>query len=114
MTLSKNQFVAIRVTPEIVKSLDEVASQRGISRSALIRDLLANCHSFYRFIESERIRQRTDRIVLDGNLSQWVLKNLPEGMTPDVVHFLGEVMRHVAQEMIAKREGEAGEKPASE
>ncbi len=112
--MSKNQFVAIRVTPEIVKSLDGVASQRGISRSALIRDLLANCHSFYRFIESERIRQRTDRIVLDGNLSHWVLKNLPEGMTPDVVHFLGEVMHHVAQEMIDGREGVASEKLASE
>ncbi len=112
--MSKNQFVAIRVTSEIVKSLDEVASQQGISRSALIRDLLANCNSFYRFIESERIRQRTDRIVLDGNLSEWVLKHLPEGMTPDVVNFLGEVMHHVAEEMTAKRAGEAGEKLASE
>lgn len=113
MALSKNQFIAVRVTPDIVKSLDEVAAHRGISRSTLIRELLAHCHSFYHFLESEKARQQTDRIILDGNLSQWILKNMPESMTPDWVHFLGEVMHHVAEEMVTKERGEGDEQSAN-
>jgi len=105
--MARNPFIAVRVPPKVVRSLDEVAAQRGISRSMLIRELLANCHSFYRFIESERARQQTDRIILNGNLSQWILENMPENMTPDWVHFIGEVMHHVAEEMVTQKK--AGE-----
>lgn len=107
--MGKNPFIAIRVPPEIVESLDEVATQRGISRSTLIRELLANCHSFYNFLESERAKQQSDRIILDGNLSEWILNNMPESMTPDWVHFLGEVMHHVAEKMVAQEKGEGDE-----
>src|SRR4030042_4608153 len=105
--MATNPFIAIRLPPEIIKSLDEVAAQRSITRPALIKELLANCHSFYRFIELEKARQHTDRIILDGNLSQWILNNMPENMTPEWVRFLGEIMHHVADKMIA----EAKEKP---
>lgn len=97
--MAKTQLVAVRVTPEILKSLDEVASQQGISRSGLIRDLLENCHSLYRFLQSERERQQTDRIMLDGNLSQWVLENMPPEMTSEQVRFIGKVMNHAADMM---------------
>jgi hypothetical protein len=113
MVMAKNPFIAIRVRPEIIQSLDEVAEQRKISRSTVIKELLANCHSFYRFIESERARQHTDRIILDGNLSRWILNNMPENMTPEWVHFLGEVMHHVADEMIARGRGEPNEQSAT-
>ena len=104
--MRKNQFVAVRVTPEIVKSLDEVATQRGISKSTLIRELLANCHSFYRFLESEKAKQQSDRIILDGNLSEWILNNMPESLTPDWVHFIAEVMHHAAEKMVVREKGE--------
>lgn len=95
--MAKNTFIAVRVTPDIIKSLDEVARQRGISRSMLIRDLLANCHALYKFLETERERQRSDRILLNGNLSQWVLDNMPEKINPELLHFIGEVMHHAAE-----------------
>jgi len=104
----------VRVPPEVVKSLDEVATQRGISRSTLVRELLANCHSFYHFIESERVRQQTDRIILDGNLSDWILNHMPENMTPQWVHFVGEVMHHVAEEMVAQGKGGGNEQCTNE
>ncbi len=107
--MRKNQFVAVRVTSEIVRSLDEVAAQRGISRSTLIRDLLTNCHSLYCFLESERERQKTDKIILNGNISQWVLDNMPEGMTPDFLRFLGQSMHHAAEIMVTQ-----GKKTANE
>jgi len=100
-----NPFISIRVPPEIIKSLDEVAAKRGITRPDLIREMLANCHSFYRFIETEKARQQTDRITLDGNLSQWILNNMPEEMTPEWVHFLGEVMHHVADKLVEEKQG---------
>ncbi len=103
--MAKNPFIAIRVPPEIIKSLDEVAAQRGITRPTLIKELLANCHSFYRFIELEKARQQTDKITLDGNLSEWILNHMPENMTPEWVHFLGEVMHHVADDMVDQAKG---------
>jgi len=105
--MAKNPFIAIRVRPEIIKSVEEVAAQRGMTRSALIKEMMANCHSFYRFIELERARQHTDKIILDGNLSQWIMNNMPENMTPEWVRFLGETLHHVADKMIAQ----AKEKP---
>ncbi len=105
--MANNPFIAIRVPPEIIKSLDEVAAQRGITRPTLIKELLANCHSFYRFIELEKARQQTDRITLDGNLSQWILNNMPEEMTPEWVHFLGEVMHHVADKLVEEKQGKS-------
>ena len=98
--MATNPFIAIRVPPEIIKSLDEVAMQRDITRPTLIKELLANCHSFYKFIELEKARQQTDRITLDGNLSEWIMNHMPEEMTPEWVHFLGEVMHHVADKLV--------------
>ncbi len=98
--MARTSLIAVRVSDDVVKSLDEVAVKRGITRPDLIRELLANCHSFYSFIETEKARQQTDRITLDGNLSQWILNNMPEEMTPEWVHFLGEVMHHVADKLV--------------
>jgi predicted transcriptional regulator len=98
--MARTSLIAVRVSDDVVKSLDEVAVKRGITRPDLIRELLANCHSFYSFIETEKARQQTDRITLNGNLSQWILNNMPEDMTPEWVHFLGEVMHHVADKLV--------------
>jgi len=103
--MSKTHLVAVRVTPEILKSLDAVASQQGVSRSGLIRDLLENCHSLYSFLQSERKRQRTDKIMLDGNLSQWVLEHVPPEMTSSQLRFIRDVMDHAADMMIAQQGG---------
>jgi predicted transcriptional regulator len=99
-----NPFISIRVPPEIIKSLDEVAVKRGITRPVLIKELLANCHSFFKFIEMEKARQQTDRITLDGNLSEWIMNHMPEEMTPEWVHFLGEIMHHVADKLVEQKQ----------
>ncbi len=102
--MARTSLIAVRVSDDVVKSLDEVAAKCGISRPDLTRELLANCHSFYRFIETEKARQQTDRITLNGNLSQWILNNMPEDMTPEWVHFLGEVMHHVADKLVEQKQ----------
>ena len=112
--MARTSFIAVRVADDVIESLDEVAAKRGITRPDLIRELLANCHSFYQFIETEKARQQTDRITLDGNLSQWIKNNMPESMTPEWVRFLGEVMHHVADKMIAEAKEKPNEPSASE
>ncbi len=107
--MPKTRLIAVRVTPDVLKSLDEVASNQSISRSVLIRDLLENCHSLYRFLQSERERQKTDRIVIDGNLSQWVLENMPHGMSEQQVRFIGRVMDHAADMMVTQGRGKTNE-----
>ena len=97
--MGRNPLIAIRVPPQVIESLDEVAAQRGISRSTLIRDLLANCNSLYRFLEAERKRQHTEEILLDRDVSEWVLANMPKGASPDMLHFFGQVMHHAADRM---------------
>ena len=105
-----NPFISIRLPPEIIGSLDEVASQRGMTRSALIKELLSNCHNFYRFIESEKLRQQSERLTLNGNLSKWILDHMPENTTPELIHFLGEVMHHAAESMVAEGKKRAKKK----
>jgi hypothetical protein len=104
MTMGKNPFIAVRVPPEVIESLDNVAERSGKTRSKIIRELLENCHSLYRFLEAERKRQQTERIALDGNITDWVLNNIPEGVTPDLLHFLGQVMHHAADRVSQSEE----------
>ena len=102
--MAKNTFIAVRIPPEVVKSLDEIATERGITRSALIKELLANCHSFHRFIEIERSRQDSGKVVLNGNLAKWITNNMQDNMTPETLHFIGEVMHHVAEDIAAQKD----------
>jgi len=103
--MARTSLIGVRVSDEIIKSLDEGAAKRGITRPDLIRELLSNCHSFYTFIEMEKARQQTDRITLNGNLSEWIMNHMPEDMTPEWVHFLGEVMHHVADKLVEQGKG---------
>lgn len=105
--MAKTQSITVRITPEILKSLGELASQQGLSKSGLIRDLLENCHSLYHFLQTERERQQTDKIILDGNLSQWVLEHTPPGMTSEQLRFIRNVIDHAA-DMMSAQEKEGG------
>ena len=100
----KTVFIALRVAPDVVKSVDEVASQQGKSRSELIRDLLQNAHSLYGLLVAEREKQRGAIELLGGPLSQWILANMPKGTTPEIVRFIAEVMNQTAEQMIRKSE----------
>ena len=100
--MAKNPFIAVRVPPYVIKSLDELAAQSNVSRSHVVKELLENCHAFYKFIELEKTKQSSEKIDLDGNLTEWILSNMKEDMTPEWVHFIGEVMHHVAEEMVTR------------
>lgn len=90
-------MISIRMEPECIANLDEAARELKVSRSKLLRDLSRNARSFYQFIVSEKAKQQTDNIVLDGNLARWVLRNCPPGTDSRLLSFLSTVM-HLAAE----------------
>ncbi len=105
--MARNPFIAVRVPPYVIQSLDELAAQSNVSRSQIVKELLENCHAFYKFIEIEKSKQQnSEKIDLDGNLTNWILNNMKDNMTPEWVHFIGEVMHHVANEMVTRQQKE--------
>jgi len=108
MSKHKMIMLAIRMEPECIAVLDSTATALGISRSKLLRDMARNAASFYNFIIAEKAKQQTERIVLDGNLTTWVLQNCPPGTDSRLLHFLSAVM-HLAAEA-KEREEKEGEK----
>jgi hypothetical protein len=85
-----------RLEREYVEALTKVAKARGISRSQLLREIAANAESLYSFLESERNRQQSEILTLDGNLSRWILNNMPKDMTAEWLDFIGDVMKHAS------------------
>jgi len=103
MTRSNKVMLAIRMEPECIAALDAAAKELKVSRSKLLRDLARNASSFYQFIVGERLKQQTANIVLDGNLTNWVLQNCPPGTDSRLLYFLSTVM-HLAAEAREKEE----------
>lgn len=90
------QVLSSRLDARYITALDEVAKTHGISRSQVLREFAENATALYTFLKAERERQKTDKIVLDGNLSHWIVEHSPPQVTPELMHFLGEVMHHAA------------------
>ncbi len=103
--MNKTESILIRVTPEIIEELDELAATRQISRSAVIRNLLTNCKIGYSFLESEWKAQEPKMIELEGQLTAEVIENLPpEYTTPETALTLSRIMRKVAKTLSAEED----------
>lgn len=92
----KEVVISTRVEPKYAKALQKLAESRDITTSVLLREFAMNANSFYEFLEREKLRQKGEIVQLDGNLAEWVLRKAPEGVTPDILNFLGEVLKHAA------------------
>lgn len=92
MAKTNDKMLAIRIDPETIATLDKAAKELKVSRSKLLRDLASNASSFYQFIVGEKARQQTENVVLDGNLTKWVLQNCPPGTDSRLLYFLSTMM----------------------
>lgn len=88
--------ISARLEPHYAKAFQRVAKSRGITVSALFREFAINADSFYEFVEAERLKQQGELIEFDGNLAEWVAAKAPEGVSPEILSFLGEVLKHAA------------------
>ena len=96
--MNKMESVLIRVDTAVIKGLDEVATSRHMSRSAVIRNLLTNCKICYPFLESEWKAQEPTMVKLEQDVSEEVIDTLPEEYsTPEMALTLSRVMRKVAE-----------------
>ena len=102
--------LSARLEPKYIDALTKVAKVQGLSRSQLLREFAANAESLYEFLQAERRRQQTDKLVLNGNLSQWVLEHVPPGVESEMLDFIGNVMKHAAE----MRRGQETESERSE
>ena len=62
--MNKTKSVIVRVDQETIDALDEIASIRGITRSAVVRNLLVYCQSCYSFLEREW--KHTEGLIHEG------------------------------------------------
>lgn len=102
--MKESVVIATRLEPQYASAFEKVAKSRGISVSALLREFALHADSFYEFLEGERLRQKGEMIKLDGNLAEWVLREAPEGVSPEMLNFLGEVLKHAASLKKAREE----------
>ena len=109
--MTKDRVVlSTRLERRYVEVLDRVAKLRGITKSQLLRDFAANAESAYSFIEHEKLKQQTEHPKFNGNMSRWILRNMPQDTPPEVLDFLGNALRHAASTRREElRAGEAKE-----
>lgn len=102
--------LSAKLEPEYVDALANVAKARGVTKSQLLREFAANAESLYEFLQAERQRQQSDKLALNGNLSNWVVENVPPGVTAEMLDFLGNVMKHAAETKRVREAANVGEK----
>jgi len=104
--------LSTRLERRYAEALTRVAKLRGITISQLLRDFAANAESAYSFLEQEQLKQRTEHPKFNGNMSRWILKNVPQDTPPEVLDFLGTALQHAASLML--EESRAGKAKGSE
>ena len=102
MSRGKRVMLSIRMELECIATLDKAAKELKVSRSKLLRDLARNASSFYQFIVGEKAKQQTENIVLDGNLTKWILQNCPPGTDSRLLYFLSTMMHLAGETKVAE------------
>ena len=102
--MKRNPFIAVRVTPEIVEKLDKLSLEHGLSRTKLIHDLLNNADSFYRFIESEKLKQQAETEKLIEELVPKMMGIVVQDVASDTWRIIAEVAHRVAENKVIEEQ----------
>lgn len=86
------EIVTVKLEPESIDILKQIASIRGVTRSEVIRELVNNASSIFSFLEVRRERL----IELDGELTELILKEA-SGIPPELVQRAGMAAIRAAQ-----------------
>ena len=96
----KSRFINIRVTPEVAKRLDEIASKRGKTRSKLVREFMENADAFDRFLESEKRRKQRKSDEMFRRLFESLVDTVSKKhVSREDVNLIGDVAYEAAEEM---------------
>ena len=98
--MAKTQKITVRITPDISKALDDLAEQRHLTRSIIVRNLLTNCQACYSLLEAEWQVDKPELVELEGSLSEEVVDNLPdEYANRTTLLLLSRILRKAAEAM---------------
>lgn len=97
MVKNRRIMCSAKMEPELIAELDKVAKIQKMSRSNLIREFAKNSGAFYDFLISQKAKQQTEMIALNGLLSRWVLEHSPPEVDSKMMYFLGAILRYAAE-----------------
>ena len=98
--------MTVRITSEILGSLDQLAQRKGISRAAMARNILANCQRFDEFIQAETTKSMDSRIRLEEDLARQVQGALSLEVTPVMATMIAEMMKRVMEQVVRELSSE--------
>ena len=94
-----NKLISIRIPSDILKTLDNTATRHGTTKSALIRQLLANSEQFYEYLE-----WRKKQLVL--TIQEKMPADFNSVMAETMGRMIHEVMVEVAKRMTEEKRGD--------
>lgn len=96
----KSQFINVRVTPEVAKRLEEIASKHGKTRSKLVREFMESAEAFDRFLESEARRKQRKSDERFHRLFESLVDTVSrKHVSREDVNLIGDVAYQTAEEM---------------
>ena len=98
--MKKEVTLTVRLTSDILTSVDQLAHQKGVSRANLVRNILANCREFDEFLEAEVAKGVESRIQLEEDLALQVRENLNVEITPVMAKMMEEIMKNVMERVV--------------
>jgi metal-responsive CopG/Arc/MetJ family transcriptional regulator len=97
MAKNKKVMCSVKMEPELISALDEVAKAQKMSRSNLLREFAKNASTFYDFLMAEKTKHEVQKITSNGILSRWVLEHTPSEIDSKTIRFLEVIMRYAAE-----------------
>jgi hypothetical protein len=90
--MRKDEILAIRISSEDLKVLDDLARQKGVSRATMARTILANARRLYNYLEADVMRKGGDEIQLSEDIARQIREKLEKTVTPDVADTISGIM----------------------
>ena len=98
--MKKELMLTVRLTADILGSLDQLAHRKGISRATMARNILANCERFDEFLQAETTKSLDNRIRLEEDLARQVQGALSLEVTPAMATMIAEMMKRVMEQVV--------------
>jgi len=94
------EFITVRADSETVKMFDAEAKSLGISRSELLRELMIAVKDCRGILSARKMQKLPVFKNLEDKAAEWLLDNMPDDLTPDMLYVLGGIFHNLANDMM--------------
>jgi hypothetical protein len=106
ITYMAMEFITVRADSETVKTFDEEAKTLGMSRSELLRELMIAVRDCRGILSAKKMERLPAFKKLEDNAAEWLIDNMPDSLSPDMLYVLGGVFHNLANDMMKIRESD--------